>query len=187
MINLAYKGSRKYIHITDIYNSLFYDKNYKKLDILFKKKIKNQPKFISKNLIKDKKIIQKANCTISIIKKKIKHTILIYDSKKKINIKYHYDEKLFYKFFKLTNKSCRCNFGTEMSSIEVLIALTKYFHIKKIKNCSWLFSKLTLKSKLNEKKIKNFTIYLKKNYINMFTKLDIYQNKKFIGEIQFSN
>ena len=57
MINLAYKGSRKYIHITDIYNSLFYGKNYKKLDILFKKKIKNQPKFISKNLIKDKKII----------------------------------------------------------------------------------------------------------------------------------
>lgn len=73
-----------------------------------------------------------------------------------------------------------------MSSIEVLIALTKYFHLKKIKNCNWLFTKLKIHRKLNEKKNKIFSIYLKKNFMNKFTLSEIFQNTKKIGEIEFS-
>ena len=39
MINFIFKGSRKYIHVTDIYNNLILGKNYDKLSITFKKKI----------------------------------------------------------------------------------------------------------------------------------------------------
>ena len=45
--------------------------------------------------------------------------------------------------------------------------------------------KLKLVKKLQEKKIKNFQFF-EKNYLNEFTKSDIYQNKKYIGEIEFS-
>ena len=49
-----------------------------------------------------------------------------------------------------------------MSSIEVLVSLTKYFHIKKIKNCNWFFVKLKLVKKLQEKKLKFFNFFEKK-------------------------
>ena len=40
--------------------------------------------------------------------------------------------------------------------------------------------KLKLVKKLQEKKIKNFSIFWKKNYLNEFTKSDIYQNKNIL-------
>ena len=56
MKNFSYKGSRKYIHVTDIYNNLIINYKYKNLDILFKKKIFNQPKIIFLNkLIKNQR------------------------------------------------------------------------------------------------------------------------------------
>ena len=184
MTDFSYKGSRKYIHVTDIYNKLIQSNNYSDVVMLFKKKIINQPRLVFQNTPK-KKLLNNVNCVIDIIHNNKKKSILIYDTKKKINTKYYFDDELFYGFFKIKKNSCNCNFETSMSSIEVLVAMTKYFHKKKLKNCSWIITKLKLDKKLNEKKNKNYTIYLK-NYINNFTKLDVYQDKKHIGEIQFS-
>ena len=186
MKNFIFKGSRKYIHVTDIYNNLILKKNYRKLSIIFKKKLCGQPRVVIQNSLK-KKIFKEANCIINIYTKNNNYEkILIYETKKKINDSYHYDEKLFYRYFKIKKKSSFCNFNTSMSSIEVLIAITKYFHEKRIKNCNWFFTRLKLEKKINEKQLKNFSLYLKKNYINKFTVSEIYQNKKYIGEIEFS-
>ena len=68
----------------------------------------------------------------------------------------------FTDIFRLKKKTTSCNFQTSMSSIEVLVSLTKYFHIKKIKNCNWFFVKLKLVKKLQEKKIKKFFNFFEK-------------------------
>tara|TARA_B100001741_G_C16497572_1_gene572955 strand:- start:464 stop:1027 length:564 start_codon:yes stop_codon:yes gene_type:complete len=186
MKNFSYKGSRKYIHVTDIYNNLIINYKYKNLDILFKKKIFNQPKIIFLNKLIKNQRSKVANCSIKISDKKKTNIIFIYDSKKKIATRYGYDEKLFYNFFRIKKLSCECNFSTSMSSIEVLVALTKFFHLKKLRKHNWFFSRLKLVKKLKENNFKIFSIYLKKNYLDMFTILDIYQSNKYIGEIQFS-
>ena len=185
MIDFLFKGSRKYIHVTDIYNNLVLGKNYDKLSITFKKKLLHQPKIIFKNS-PHIKLSKKPNCIINIGRKNINKKILLIDTKKKIKSNYYYDESLFYKYFKLKKKMSECNFQTSMSSIEVLVSLTKYFHIKKIKNCDWFFVKLKLVNKLKEKNMKKFSIFLKKNYLDEFTISDIYQNNKYVGEIEFS-
>ena len=102
------------------------------------------------------------NCILNITRKNINKKILLFETNKKVKIGYYYDESLFYRYFRLKKKTTSCNFQTSMSSIEVLVSLTKYFHIKKIKNCNWFFVKLKLVKKLQEKKIKNFSIFLKK-------------------------
>jgi hypothetical protein len=182
MSNFLYKGMRKYIHITDIYNYFFYKKNYQKLNINFKKKIINEPLIV----LTKKKNIKNANCVISVTTNKKKNTILLLNSRKKIKGKYNYDENLLFNYFHSTKKKGKCNFETSMSSIEVLISLIKYFHISRIFNAKWVFSKLNLLKKLKEKNNKNFLIVLKKNYINKFTELDIFQDSVLIGKINFS-
>lgn len=182
MSKFLFKGSRKYIHVTDIYNYFLYEVNYKELTINFKKKIVSEPKII----FNKKKDIKSANCIISANINKKKKTILIFNSKKKIISKYNYDESLFFNYFSSTKKRGMCNFETSMSSIEVLVSLTKYFHISRIANTNWVFSKLNLLKKLKEKSNKNFLIVLNKNYINKFTELDIFQDSIFIGKINFN-
>lgn len=185
MMDFIFKGSRKYIHVTDIYNNLVLGKNYDKLSITFKKKLLHQPKIIFKNSL-HVKLSKKPNCIINISRKNINKKILLFDTKKKVKTSYYYNESLLYEYFKLKKKLAECNFRTSISSIEVLVSLTKYFHIKKIKNYDWFFARLRLVNRLQEKNNKNFSIFLKKNYLNEFTISDIYQNNKYIGEIEFS-
>lgn len=103
MTDFSYKGSRKYIHVTDIYNKLIQSNNYSDVVMLFKKKIINQPRLVFQNTPK-KKLLNNVNCVIDIIHNNKKKSILIYDTKKKINTKYYFDDELFYGFFKIKKK-----------------------------------------------------------------------------------
>jgi len=115
---------------------------------------------------------------------KKKKKIYLVNTKKKIINKYDFEEKKLYKYFKLYKNSAKCNFKSSLSSIDVLITLTKYFHNNKIKLSSWSVVKLKFIKALDEKKLKNFVIKIKKVTFDKLTVISIYQNKKKIGEIE---
>ena len=90
-----------------------------------------------------------------------------------------------YKHFKLYKKSASCNFKSNSTSIDVLIALNKFYNNKRIKLTKWYFTKLKLTKALDENILKKYTIKIKKNILNKFTITSIYKNKKKVGEIEY--
>ena len=116
--------------------------------------------------------------------KKKREKIYLVNTKKNIINKYDYDEKKLYRYFKLNKKSANCNFKSNLSSIDILITLNKYFHINEIKLSSWKVVKLKFIKALDEKKLKKFVIKIKKNTFNKYTVMNIFKNKKKIGEIE---
>lgn len=185
-----FKGNRNYVHGSDIYNYVtsIEKKKYKKLSIKFSKIIK---KNIVLKVHKIRKIEQlklknkpHVNALFEFSNYFINYSL--FESKKDIQGKYYYDENLMNFFFKIKKNNSYCNFITSYSSIEVLIALNKYFHNKKIKKAKWLFSKLILRSELLEKNKKKFEIILVNNKFNRYTSSRILQNNKEIGIIEFT-
>ena len=90
-----------------------------------------------------------------------------------------------YKFFKLSTTKVSCNFKSNFTSIETLVALNKYYHNKKIELKDWYLSKLKLSNSLDDNIIKKYTLSIKKNILNKFTITNIYKNNKRVGQIEF--
>jgi hypothetical protein len=177
------KSNRNYLHGTDIYN-YFIKNKFRNIKITFKKKIKKQPYIF--NIFKEK-ITNKDLCILEYNYYKRKYLIGLRETKKKILSTYDYNENEFYKYFKLRKNGASCNFKSKFKSIEVLVALNKFYHNEKIRNTNWYFSKLKLNEPFDENRLKKFNIKIKKNIVNKFTIMNIYKNKKKIGEIDFIN
>lgn len=187
------KGSRDYIHGTDIFiyleNKL---KNLKftKFELIFKQFIKNQPKI--KMFYKTKKTtllnLKQYYALCEIILKKKKLFYVFEKSREKINSNYSYDENLFIKYYNLKKNGISCSFETSFKDIEILVSMTKYFHQKKIKKkCKWIFNKIELIKKFKNFYKKDLEIKIISNKYNKYTISQIFQNKKNIGKIYFSS
>lgn len=187
---LLFKGNRNYLHGSDIYNYItnIQKKKYKKLTITFSSMIKKNIVFKVHKIKKIEQLKFKNKPHVNALFEFSNYFInySIFESKKKIQGKYYYDENLMNFFFKIKKNSSHCNFTTSYSSIEVLIALNKYFHNKKIKKAQWLFSKLILHSELLEANKKNFKLKLINNKFNKYTSNRIFQNNEEIGTIEFN-
>jgi len=181
MKTLKFKGNRKYLHGTDLYN-FFIKKNFKDIKIQFKKKIRFQPKI---NIFKNNKKLKNENCLIQYNNNGKLTKLILTESKKKIKKKYDYDETGMYKNFKLFKQSAICNFKTHFSTIDVLVALNKLYNNERVRKTKWYFVKLKLIKALDENFKKKFKIKIKKNISNKFTIMNIFKNKKKIGEIEY--
>ena len=104
----------------------------------------------------------------------------------KVKKSYPYDEKLLYPNFVIKKNEARCNFKTTLDDIDVLVSLTKYWHVKKFgkKKGQWLFSRLKLKKKLKDLDIKKIKIKNKTILFNSTINY-VYVSNKLIGEIYF--
>lgn len=179
MKSFKLKGNRNYLRGADIYR-YFIKKNFKDIKIEFKKRIKYIPILTNYSKVKNKNRIS----SIVEFKKNSKISrICLIDSKKKITEKESYSENIIYKYFKLNKNGASCNFKTKFSAIDVVVALNKIFHNKKIKQNEWYLAKLELKQALSDNPLKKYTLKLKSNTLNKLTTIHLFENKKKIGKI----
>lgn len=182
-----FKGKRKYIHGTDLYRYLenYFPDKFKYVDIKFHKQINFQPKFVF-----SKKKIQKIKSdkiflTCNIVSKQEKLIALIKTNTKIIK-SYPFDEKLLYSNFVVKKDEASCHLKTTLDNIDILVSLTKFWHYKQFKKNKgkWLFSRLKLKKKFENLKVKR--IKIKKKIILFNSTINyIYESNKLIGEIYF--
>ena len=181
MNHLKLLRGRNYLRGSDIY-SHYIKKNFKDIKIEFKKKIKNQPDQIDFTVEKKPKNF---SCIIEYKKNKKKFKLYLTNSKKKIDEQYDYDDKEIYKYFKIYKNSASCNFKSNLSSIDVLVALNKFYNNKKIKFTTWYFVRLKLTKALDNNILKKYTIKIKNKILDKFTVMSVYKDKKKIGEIEY--
>ncbi len=179
-MQFSYKGNRNYLHGTDIFIFLekIVDGRLKLLDLKISKKIFNQPtisikkpEIIKKNFKKN----FKAFCRINDKKKRL---VFFFDSKKKIKKNYAFNEKVLIKNFSLKKNQAVCKTETTLHSIEILVALTKYWHQKKVKSGNWLFVRLKLNSMFKKSKKKYLKIKNINNINNKSTICEVFEDKK---------
>jgi len=191
-MNFLFRGDRKYIQGADIYifiENLIKKKTFSNLDLSFKGFLTTQP-IIKINNIKSKSPNFSNNYIVSCIieEKKNKTIINFKNSKKIISTSFSYDENIFYKYFSLSKNSiASCKMKTSFRDIEILVALTKFWHKKKVnKSGKWIFNRIKLIKNFENKYIKNIKIKNVSNKFNKYTVSSIFQNNKLIGEIHFS-
>ena len=185
MHKFLFKGSRKYLHGTDmvIYLEKFAFKPLKLFDLKIHKKILNQPKILIKKKLSGKAENYLAICKIFGKENKV---ILFQNSKDKITQNYPFDEEKISKKFILKQKEAECKIITPYHSVEILVALTKFWHKKNFKK-EWLFTRLKLRKWFSKNKKKNIKIQNIVNFDNVTTISNIFENDKLIGQIFFQS
>jgi len=178
-----YKGKRNYLHSSDVIS--FINKNYSfnKIDIKFHKILTSQPKIIITNMLNKKSY--DASIVAKIEKKNIKKFLLFKETKVKIKNDYSYDENLLNKFFKLTNKNVKCDLNTEIKYIDLIVSMSKFWHVTKIKRKKWLVARVNLHKKIYDKQNKQISIRFNKIMNNSYTESEIMINKSIYGKIYF--
>ena len=188
-IDLGYKGGRKYVHGTDLYNSI---SNLAKQIIA--------PEAWVKSLIINKMIHMKCVIKFNIVKHdKVAGKFIISNNKDYIEgfvietnnsivRHYAYDERSIYSTILLTGSRADQTFRTKFSSIEEVVAITKYLHNKIYPALGkiWVFSKLKLTKRFNVSKDTLYSVKVKQNLGNRMTLSEIKENDQFIGEIVFT-
>jgi len=186
-MKFSFKGNRKYIHGTDIFIFLekIIDGKLKLLDLKILKKITKEPLISIKRSYNIKYKIDnslKALCKINDKKNKY---VFFSESKKKIKKSYSFNEKKLIKNFIIKKNSASCIIETSLHSIEILVALTKYWHQKQVKSGNWLFVRLKLYKIFKKTKKKFIKIININNINNNYTISEIFDNKEKIGKIYF--
>jgi len=145
---------------------------------------------LSQNLFFLKKKIEKIKSeklflTCRIVSNQEKLIALIKTNTKIIK-SYPFDEKSLYPNFVIKKDEASCCFDTTLDNIDILVSLTKYWHNKKFKKKEgkWFFSRLKLKKKFKNFKVKKIKIKKKKILFNS-TISHVYLSNRLIGEIYF--
>jgi hypothetical protein len=189
-LEFCFKGSRTYVHGTDIYNKI----------IEFIKDIKNNASFdlsfhgiaktnleISEQKPENEDILKFAcKYTDTQNNKKILYGI---ENSKKIECRYEYPEGDIYKLanLNLENQEVSLKEASSYSFVENCVALNKYLleNLFLDLNGKWYFTRFQLREIPN----KNFyplKLVLKANFNFKLTKTEIFIDNKLIGYIYFS-
>ncbi len=190
-MTFLFRKDRNYIQGSDFFlyiQNFLKKRKFQSLNLICKEFINTEPKIKILSFSKKDKAYPLNYSVICIIKmRKNFFCITFKNSKKKILKNKPYDDKLFYPNFNAGEKTAKCNFSTHFKDIEILIALTKFWHEKKIKKKGkWIFTRLNLIKPFSNKMKKNFKIKITNNKFNKYTLSNVIQNKKKIGEIHFS-
>jgi len=179
-----FKGDRNYIQSSDIFN--FIDKNYTYThsDIRFHKFLKSQPKI---RLVKKLKINHKANIIAKIRLKNTEKFLIFYETNVDINNNYSNDESFISKFVRFNNHSIKCKLKTTISFMDIIVLVTKLWHLRKIdKKKKWIVVRIILNKKIIEAINKNLFIKVVKVLNNKNTESEIFINNKHYGKIYYS-
>ena len=181
-----YKGNRDYIHSSDVISFINKNYSYSKIDVKFHKILKSQPKILVTNMLNNR---HQASIVAKIEKKNFKKYLLFNETKVKIKNNYSYDENLLNKFFKITNKDVKCKIYTEIKYIDLIVSMSKLWHVVKVsKKKNWLVARINLNKKFNNNKNdKQICIRFSKIMNNSFTESEIIINKSICGKIYFQS
>jgi hypothetical protein len=188
-LEFCFKGSRNYVHGTDIFNKVIKQlKNEmlnKKIDLSFHGIARTNIDLVNEKpeneeLIKFAiKFINKDN------KKEVMYGI---ENGKKIECRYEYPEENIYNLsnLNLEKKEVVLNKDTSFSFIENIVALNKYLLVNLFSNAhgKWYFTRLQLKENIDS----NYPLklILKGSFNLKLTKTEIFVDNKSVGFIYFS-
>jgi hypothetical protein len=188
-LEFCFKGSRNYVHGTDIFNKVIKQlKNEmlnKKIDLSFHGIARTNIDLVNEKPDNEKlikfaiKFINKDN------KKEVMYGI---ENGKKIECRYEYPEENIYNLsnLNLEKKEVVLNKDTSFSFIENIVALNKYLLVNLFSNANgkWYFTRLQLKENIDS----NYPLklILKGSFNLKLTKTEILIADKSIGFIYFS-
>jgi hypothetical protein len=188
-LEFCFKGSRNYVHGTDIFNKVIKQlKNEmlnKKIDLSFHGIARTNIDLVNEKPDNEKlikfaiKFINKDN------KKEVMYGI---ENGKKIECRYEYPEENIYNLsnLNLEKKEVVLNKDTSFSFIENIVALNKYLLVNLFSNAhgKWYFTRLQLKENIDS----NYPLklILKGSFNLKLTKTEIFVDNKSVGFIYFS-
>jgi len=186
-LDFCFKGSRKYVHGTDIFTKLieFHSNDVKNIDIAFHGITINNMTFHSeKPDVKDIKVIFRCLDNDDKIK------LFGIENSSKVDCRYEYFEERIVEnsIVDIPKESIVLNTPTEYLFIEHIVAMNKslveslYSDI----NGKWYFTRLQLKENIHMSDVVSLQLILKSNFQFKLTKSAIMVNDTEVGFIYFS-
>ena len=175
-LDFCFKGSRKYVHGTDIYTKLiqYQDKDVSKIDILFHGIATNNMTFSP-----DKPSVDE-----------VKVKLFGIENNKIVNCRYEYIEEkvITNSTVDVTEETINLNKQTEFSFIEHIVAMNKALLEKLYSTIEgkWYFTRLQLNKTILMEDVSSLKITLKSNFQFKLTKSAIIVNNEEVGFIYFS-
>ncbi len=183
--NFKFRGSRDYIHSTDIYK--FFQQNYPKissLELIIKSKSKNQLIFKenTKYDMFDKKNIF---CLGKVNKKKF----IFLKTKKKIKYSYKFNENKYDELFQINKTFIKCKTQIKYDFIDKIICMINHLHKIKFPKKKYLLVKLSQLKEIKyiDSKIHNLKISTTANNHSPISINKVYLNNNSIIEIVYIN
>ena len=188
-LEFCFKGSRKYVHGTDVYNSLLeYLKNdisiSKKFDLSFHGVIKNNVEISNKNTNNKLKFACKY-----FDKNNNRHVLYGIEYKKQIECRYDFLEENIFNVSRLNVKlkNIILDVSTGYSFIENVVALNKHLLSNLFPDVTgqWLFTRIQIKS-IPIRIVDSLEVHFKSNFNFQLIKSEVVVNSKPVGFIYFS-
>jgi hypothetical protein len=196
-LNFKFKGDRKYVHGTDIFNYLLEEfstieniHNYSNLNLSIKKQIYNQCTLHIYKDLEDSFInkIKDASATLSLNLNSTKIYSYIEQTNEPIGNNYVYNEEEIINSTKIHIDSTFLIENNKFTNIENIVAMNKVLVSSKFKSehQKWFFSKLELNKPIINLENNKFRIHLIKILAGKHAKSSIFYENNLIGNIFFS-
>jgi len=186
-LNFCFKGSRKYVHGTDIFRKLteYYGKDIKNIDIAFHGiTIRNMTFFTEKPDDKEVKV------TFRCLRNEDKIKLFGIENDLSVDCRYEYlEEKIVVNsVVDIQEESIVLDAQTEYSFIEHIVAMNKALLEKLYNdmNGKWYFTRLQLNENISMSDVSSLQVILKSNFQFKLTKSAIVANGLELGFIYFS-
>jgi len=186
-LDFCFKGSRKYVHGTDIFLKLVekYNDDIENIDIAFHGISVNNMTFSS-----NKPIDKEIKVTFRGLHENNKIKLFGFENSSEINCRYEYlEEKIVdNSIVTISTESITLKTPTEYTFIEHIVAMNKALleDIYPDINGKWYFTRLQLQRPINISDTTSLQLILKANFQFKLTKTSIFVDKKEIGFIYFS-
>ena len=186
-LDFCYKGSRQYVHGTDIFAKLTkrYEEEIHNIDIAFHGITKNNMTFST-----EKPVEEDVKVTFRCTQKTEKIRLFGYENDKSVSCRYDYWEEKIVESSSInpSESSIILDDSTEYSFIEHIVAMNKAL-VEKLypeANGKWYFTRLQLKRNVEMSLISSLKLVLESNFQFKLTKSVIVVNGENLGFIYFS-
>lgn len=188
-LNLHFKGSRDYLHSTDLWNavaSALFTKSSAcgwQMSINFRRVVSQAPRLVplGADVLPDK------FADLIVAKHGITHKFVLIETTDKITKRLEDKEKFIFHRTKIKNNCCVYHGPTVATPIEVIVAMTKLYHIERVdRDISWLATRISLPVLFDLTANKVLEIHLKHRLSTLATKSSIICEGRVIGEITFN-
>ena len=185
-LDFCFKGSRKYVHGTDIFTQLVesHNNNVENIDIAFHGITVNNMSFYIEKPVEEVKV------TFRCIQDEIKVKLFGVENDTSVDCRYEYlEEKIVENsMVDVAEEIINLNTRTEYSFIEHIVAMNKALveQIYSDVNGKWYFTRLQLKENISMSDISSLQLVLKSNFQFKLTKSAIIVNDVEVGFIYFS-
>lgn len=186
-LDFCFKGSRQYVHGTDIYTKLleYYSGDIKDIDIAFHGISTNNMTFTDQ-----KPEVEEIKVTFKCLHEKNKIKLYGIENSSNINCRYEYLENKIVddSTVNISENTILLNIPTEYSFIEHIVAMNKVLmeQLYNDINGKWYFTRLQLKENISMSIVSSLQLILKSNFQFKLTKSVIVVNGIDVGFIYFS-